>query len=346
MHPIWASSSPGTWLLSLLVSVLPVVVYLLALTALDSYKLVRLRSLLVVILAGSAAALLSRFLNLRLLDWLGLEVTSYSRYVGPIVEEVVKASYIVFLIRSKRIGFAVDAAILGFAMGTGFAIIENLAYLIQLPEAGLALWVLRGFGTAIMHGGAAALFASVSQGLSERRSSEGPLVYLPGLLLAIAVHSLYNHFLVSPVLSAIALVLGLPLIMVVVFQQSESSLRKWLDVGFDSDAQLFEMIRSGKILQTRIGAYLISVKKRFSGVMAADMLCMLRLHVELSLRVRGELLMRETGLRIPPDPEVPDKFAELKYLEKRVGRAGLMALMPLLRWSRRDMTRMYSLGRN
>ena len=40
-----------------------------------------------------------------------------------------KALIVVVLIRTHRIGFLVDAAILGFAVGTGFALVENLYYL-------------------------------------------------------------------------------------------------------------------------------------------------------------------------------------------------------------------------
>jgi len=30
---------------------------------------------------------------------------------------------------------------------------ENLYYLASLPDTGLIVWVIRGFGTAILHGG-------------------------------------------------------------------------------------------------------------------------------------------------------------------------------------------------
>jgi hypothetical protein len=39
----------------------------------------------------------------------------------------------------RRIGFPVDAAQLGFAVGTGFAVIENLDYFRVLSDAGFVL---------------------------------------------------------------------------------------------------------------------------------------------------------------------------------------------------------------
>ena len=74
-----------------------------------------------------------------------------------------------------RIGFLVDAAIFGFAVGTGFALAENLYYLHLAAEAGMGTWIVRGFGTALMHGGATALFAVMglardrARGARERR---------------------------------------------------------------------------------------------------------------------------------------------------------------------------------
>ena len=63
----------------------------------------------------------------------------------------------------------VDAAIFGFAIGSGFALVENLYYLASRPDAHVAVQIIRGFGTAIMHGGATAIFAIVSVALAEKR---------------------------------------------------------------------------------------------------------------------------------------------------------------------------------
>ena len=107
----------------LLVGLLPVLGFLAALLYLDSYKLVRLRVVVAIVAAGVAIAYVCYFVNGYLLDVLALDFVTFSRYVGPIVEELAKALVIVALIRSDRIGFLVDAAIAGFAVGTGFSII-------------------------------------------------------------------------------------------------------------------------------------------------------------------------------------------------------------------------------
>ena len=331
--------------ISILVSILPVLAFLFALIILDSFKLVRFVSIVSAIGAGFIAALACYFINSRLMtafDWNG---GSYYRFAAPLIEETAKAAYIVYLLHSKRIGFFVDAAIYGFALGAGFAIIENLQYITLMPGAAAIIWIIRGFGTAVMHGGATALFAVLSRGLINRRESENIALFLPGLLFAIIIHSAYNHFFLSPAISAAGVMLLLPLVMLLIFYRSERSLRSWLGISFDTDQELYEMLTTGDITDSKAGRYLISLKDHFPGEVVADMFCMLRLHLELSIRAKGILLMRESGFESPPDPQVKETFEELEFLEKSVGKTGRLAVMPLLRWSSRDLWQLYMLGK-
>src|SRR5262245_48033930 len=102
-----------------LVGLLPVATFLASLLYLDSYKLVRMRTVLAVVAAGALVAVACYFANAAILNLIHVEFTTYSRYVAPIVEELLKALVIVWLIHANRIGFLVDAAIFGFAVGTG-----------------------------------------------------------------------------------------------------------------------------------------------------------------------------------------------------------------------------------
>ena len=131
-------------------SLLPVVGFLVALKLMDGYKLINLESVVLKVLAGIGVAVVALFANRALLGGLGWRAADYARYVSPFVEEVLKGAYLVYLIRSRRLGFMIDAAICGFAIGTGFAIIENSYYLGTRADLSLAACVLRGFGTAVM----------------------------------------------------------------------------------------------------------------------------------------------------------------------------------------------------
>ena len=56
------------------------------------------------------------------------------------------------------------------------------------------------------------------------------------------------------------------------------------------------------------------------------MMCFLRLRAELGIRAKGMLLMREAGFEADPDPSLPAKLDEMRYLERSIGRSCMRAL--------------------
>ena len=324
-------------LLHCLVSILPVGFFLSGLMFLDSYKLIHLRTVITTILVGCGTAALAMFGNTWCAATFHLAWGTLTRYVSPPLEESLKAVFLMFLLKSNRVGFMVDAAIRGFAIGTGFALLENIHYFVQQPDANMYLWVIRGFGTAVMHGGTTAIFGIMSKQLLERYPGWGLRVFLPGLAVAVLIHSLFNHFFLTPLISTVLILLALPVLITVVFRESEKATRNWLGIGFDADRSLVEMITNGTLLDNRLGQYLQALQNRFPGETVADMLCYLRVHLELSVRAKGLLLMREAGFEIPPDPEVKSQFRELAYLEKTIGRTGRLALHPFLHTRTKDL---------
>ncbi len=162
-------------------------------------------------------------------------------------------------------------------------------------------------------------------------------------LAATLVHSLYNHFLLPPVLAAAVLLVALPLLVIAVFERSERATRDWLGVGLDTDLELVETIVSGQALETRTGEYLRSLKAHFPGEVVADMLCLVRIQAELAIRAKGLLLAREAGLEAPVGEDVRANLRELRYLERSIGRTGLLALKPVLRQTARDLWQVYLL---
>ena len=340
-----------------LVGVLPALAFLGALLYFDSYKLVPLRAVLLAILVGGICAGLAWLANQQIGSSLDLSRTALSRYAAPLVEELLKALVLVFLLRTHRIGFLVDAGIYGFAVGTGFALVENV-YLLQVQsQANLAVWIVRGFGTAIMHGGCTAMFAVIAAAMSETRAHLTARDLLPGFLLAVVTHSLYNHFFpfttcfcqqslfffLNPLLSTALILIVVPVVSHVVIKHSEESVSVWLDIGFDADTRLLEILHSGDFSGSRAGRYLTSLQEHFPGEVVADMLCYLRLHKELALRAKGVLLMRENGLDVELDQDVRDTLLEMKHLQKNMGRTGQAAIRPFLKLSRKDLWQIYLL---
>lgn len=329
----------------ILISLMPVVFFLTGLVLIDSYKLVRVKSVLLALVAGLGAATLVWFVNSWLLSTTGLGREDFSRYVAPLSEEGLKAIWIMFLVFSDRIGFTVDGAILGFSVGAGFAVLENLYFLSAL-DAGTQIWVIRGFGTAIMHGVTATVFAIILKTLAHDSLRSKVIGTGLAFIVAVLLHSIYNHFPFPPIVSTAILIVTSPVLVSVVFHQSEKQTRSWLGDGFDMDQEIMRLMHNGDFSSSRIGQYLTSLKEHFEGPIVGDMLCLIRIRVELSIRAKGQMMMREAGFTPPPDETVKAKFQEMDYLEKTIGRTGMLALEPIQQWSSKELWQMNMLAEN
>jgi RsiW-degrading membrane proteinase PrsW (M82 family) len=325
-------------------ALLPVLIFLAALRVLDSYKLVPLPTVGTALAAGAVSAAVCYGINTVIFRQLH-DPDPYIHFGAPVVEELAKGAFWVFLIATARVAFMVDSAICGFAIGAGFALVENVTYLQVLTGRGLGVWLLRGFGSAVMHGGVAAIGAFISVYLSESRQWRGARQFAPGLAVAMILHSLFNQGVLSPAGSTAATVAGLPVIFIVVFYFSERSLHRWLGGKLDQDIDMIAMIAGGEFKQTPQGAYLMSLNGAFPPDVRGDKLTLLHLTLELSARAKGDLMLREAGLEVHPDPALEGHLKELRYLEKSIGPTGMLAIRPLLSQTPRDLWEMQHLSR-
>jgi RsiW-degrading membrane proteinase PrsW (M82 family) len=323
-------------MVNLTAALAPVLCLLALLIVMDSFKLVPIRFVGQGLAAGVLAAVIALFINTHLIDDVGVPIPVVTRAIAPIVEESLKLLFVIYAIRFRRVGFPVDAAIVGFAVGTGFALVENAYYLLAMPSAGVLLWLIRGFGAAVLHGATTAIAAITAQSLASRRAGQGFSVFVPGALAAIALHATYNQFVLPPLVATLVLIAVLPPLVMITFERSEHATRDWMSAGLDLDVELLKLVLSQDFGQTRLGAYLQELRSRFPGPVVADMFCLMRLELELGIRAKGMLMAREAGLDVPLDEELVAGLAEVRYLEKAIGPTGLMALTPLQVSSDRD----------
>lgn len=324
-------------------SLFPVLLFLAGLFLLDSFKLVSQKSLLLSLLWGILAAGLSYLLNTWLAESFSLDHTTLIRYIAPVTEEFLKALLIFLLISMRRIGFAIDAAIYGFAIGAGFALTENIFYIVQLgTDTELVVWILRGFGTAIMHGGCTALLSMIMI-LGMQREKPAWLASLPGLALALFIHSGFNHFAINPFLQTMLIILVLPTVFVMVFNQSNIMLQNWLEIEFSNEVDMLRMIRQGQFKSTRAGEYLASIKKHYTPEMIVDMYWYISLYLELSVKAKRNVMLKENGFPITPEAGIKEKLIELQQLRKQIGKVGEMSLRPLIRINHRELWKMNQL---
>jgi RsiW-degrading membrane proteinase PrsW (M82 family) len=317
-------------------ALVPVVAFLITLWLMDSFRLLKPASVLGALVYGLAAAAAVLGLHTWLLPASGLPPGLFSRYVAPVTEETAKAALIVFLVATARVGFLVDAAVYGFAVGTGFALFENVSYLRAMPDATVLLWLVRGFGTAMLQGGTTAIFALLAKTFADRGRHPLAVAVLPGWAAAVALHSAFNHRLMPAVAQTLVILIALPLLVLWVFARSERATREWIGAGLDLDVELLALVASDTFPFTQFGQYLQELRARLPGPMVADMFCLLRLELELSVQAKAMLLARKAGVEIPADEDLTASLDERHYLQHAIGAAGLLALKPLQVTSHRD----------
>ncbi|MCK9219932.1 MAG: PrsW family glutamic-type intramembrane protease [Bacteroidales bacterium] len=325
-------------LVKIAVSLIPVFLLLILLLYLDSMKLVNMQLLLLCLMWGVVSAGLSFFCNTYLIYLLGFTFDHYSGFVAPFIEELLKLSFLWILIRKNKIGFMIDGAIYGFSIGAVFSFCENLFYLFSYAgdEGNLMVWITRGFGTAVMHCGTTAIFGILCMSALNRRSNLA-MATTTGALAAILIHGIFNQFLLSPLISTVLVLVIVPISIVLIFQENEKTIRNWLELEFDSEVAILRMIKKGRFSETKTGEFLLSVKHHFPKEEVFDMYCFISLYLELSLKAKSHLMLKENDLVLPPDPEIPAKLKELKALERSIGRAGYLAIVPVLRMNRKDL---------
>jgi len=315
---------------------LPVLLLLLAFYLLDSFRLVKVRMVAILLAAGIFAAAAAYVLNGVLSRWLDTGPGGYSRYIAPLLEELLKALPLFYLIRRKKIGLAVDAAICGFSSGAGFALAENLYYLAVTPHPGLAFWTLRGFGTAIMHSGATSLLAAATT-LALNREKNGAAGSLTGLLLAYLIHSAFNHFYINPVHQTILILILVPAGLILMFRFHETRLRSWMETEFFTEAELLGHIRKGTLAGSKAGRFLERLKTHYPPETIVDMYNFVSLYLELSITSKKNLLLAECGYPVERGKELEDKVNEFNLLRKQIGKSGELALSPLMRLKHQDL---------
>ncbi len=128
--------------------------------------------------------------------WAGRE--QIVRFVAPVVEEILKCLIVFYLVRRKDFVYIMDGIAYGFGAGIGFAVFENIQYLMVAPVGGaLMLGLARVFSTNLIHAIGSAVIGS-ALGYS-RLAKDSSRVFLPlgGLLFAIAAHAGFNHLVNS-----------------------------------------------------------------------------------------------------------------------------------------------------
>lgn len=338
-------------LLNIGIALVPALLLLALFDRFEAFNLVRFPKFLALLAVGGTLAGISYAANGALMAALSLDFADYSSFVAPVVEELLKASPIIFLFARNKIGFKIDAAIIGFTIGAGFSIVENAYHLYLSPSAEIGVWLVRGLGTAVMHGGATALFAVLSHELTDEQAEAKaaqyrfkPWLFIPGLAAAAVMHAGFNMFADHPLQLMFLAFTIVPLSLFAVLSIGEGKAREWMLTDNEVHESLLADLKDGDFAASEIGLAVIAIADKFNEGLRQEVFDYIALHTELVLRAERLLLARAEGNCTEPGEEDRARFEQLKMLEVNIGKAGLRALRPLLHFSRNDLWEMHLLA--
>ena len=328
------------------VSLIPIIVYIIFIYKIDHFALISIKRLLLLALIGMLTALACFGLFLltdRVISGKSADI------IHPVIEELVKSIPLLILAFRKRIAFFIDSVICGAAVGGGFSFLENTFYLVLGDSVDLSTGLFRGLEVALIHMGCSAIIAAgmmMAVRQIERKRSRMPMstndiIKTTALfVVALAFHIFHNTFQFTPIMQffwVLSVMIGM--IAVVYFYDIDMT-HRWLDKGLDMQINLLRSIEGGHLLNTPTGTFLESVKELFPPNVYFDIICYVRLLIELSVAAKTRFMLHEVGMDEPLEANKKElymsQFVELIELEKNIGPSAKMTIAPIVKLSPAD----------
>ena len=324
------------------VALVPVLILLAVFIWLDAFKLMTAWETLGLLVLGGGVALVAYPLSGVFLDRLPIGFSNYSRFVAPWIEESLKTAVIIGLFRFNRIGFKLDAVISGFAVGAGFSVVENIFYLWRFPDLPPNLWMIRGLGTAVMHGTTLAVMAALVHEFAERETREAasdynfnPLWFVPGFLVAVGLHTLFNQFPDRPLMAMLGTLVFAPIALMAVFQFGSREAQQWLKQESETHRAMLKTLQAGAFPDDGHGRRVAALASRSGPALGDRMREYWEVLASLVLTAEGTLLDQSSAAdRTRADAGAA--FSRLDELQGVLGPSLVQTLKELLPFSRND----------
>jgi hypothetical protein len=259
----------------------------------------------------------------------GLGWDQIVRYVAPVVEELLKAAILIWLVNRADFNYVVDGALYGFGAGIGFAIIENLEYIQRASaEAALFLAIARVFSTNLMHATSSGLIGTaLAYHRGGKNKVSGLLIILGGYAIAIVFHGVFNAMVNSSIVLVFAIgygVIGAGLIWFVI-RNGMVAQKEWVGekLGME-DRVTKEETRAVTGIDSMVETLIAPFKERFGDD---------KVHLVKELMYKqAEMGIKRKLLDATPSPTkrkeveeiIQDLYKEMEILRKQIGMYPMM----------------------
>jgi len=333
-------------------ALVPVLVLTAVFIWLDVFKLVTFWETVLLLVLGGIVASITYPISGAFLDTLPIGFNNYSRFVAPWLEEALKTIVVISLFQFNRIGLKLDAVIMGFAVGAGFSVVENIFYLLRFEDLPPSVWMVRGLGTAIMHGTTLAILAAIAHQMAERsmhRSARdyhfSPLWFVPGFFAAVAIHTAFNQFPREPIIAMLGTLVLAPLSLLAIFRFGTREAEHWLAEEEQAHEALVATLHAGSFPDDPGWRRVAALAERSDPKAQAAIREYVTIVSELVLSEELALLHKSAG-EAGSEAGLGAKFDRLAELKAQLGKTTLSAVTSLLPFSRADYWELWELHRH
>lgn len=130
------------------------------------------------------------------------------RISGPFIEEVLKALILIYLVYKEDYSIS-EGILYGFGAGIGFAVVENIEYILPRQEIAFTVAFSRVFSTNLVHATCSGLIGSGIAYLKFYRGAKDYLFALFFVIMGMALHMIFNTLVNQGIYLFVALAVGL-----------------------------------------------------------------------------------------------------------------------------------------
>jgi RsiW-degrading membrane proteinase PrsW (M82 family) len=268
---------------------------------------------------GLASFYLAAEANTWIMHQARLDIRTISRFVAPVSEEIIKSLLLILLVRRRSFKYFVDGSIYGFAVGIGFAVIENYRYIGNFPTDALTISIGRALSTNLIHATSSAI-VGVLLGLArfQRGLPRRVMYFTVGLGIAILTHGGFNN-LVSRLggerwlVYSYAIVIGSSgaAFILWLIQLGLKEERGWINemLGLADQVTLGE---SRMVLRlAEAGVLLAPIVERFGKQKATEIGSLLAIQAQLGI-------LRKTAQTLPDERQKQDAEKQITALQSQM----------------------------
>jgi len=307
-------------------TLIPVVVFFLVRKA-DAFETGNLRFMVASFIWGITAYFLAAQINPSLIDQGIANHDSLVRFYAPIIEEILKVLIIFYFIRQASFTYFVDGTLFGFAIGIGFAVVENWEYVLANPNSAVFQAVARVISTNLMHATATAALGIALGQARMQRSGRKNILILSGFLIAIGIHMAFNN-LVTRVNSGLLLLyaatagIGGAVFIYTVIRRGFQSEQKEMEENLNKEEGITAQEASAVQQVDQMKKFLAPVVEKFGSDKAQQVEKFLRMQAKLAILRKSAARFAEIGdekLHHSTDKQIETLRTEMNGIRRSVG---------------------------